>query len=43
MYIIKTVSRYTGYSCQGTHAFPTKKAAEGCIHRNCKDKVCCQS
>ena len=28
MYIIRSISRITGYTCQGTHAFPTKKLAE---------------
>ena len=31
MYILQSVAKYSGFTCQGTHAFPTRKLAEKCI------------
>lgn len=31
MYIIQSISKITGYICQGTHAFPTKKLLKKCL------------
>ena len=37
MFIIKSVSRSTGYTCQGTHAFPTKETVQHYLDINRKN------